>query len=162
MNERLKLLRRELGLNQKELGERIKLSQTHISSLENGAREMTDRILADICREFNINDNWLRNNEGPMFIESDSMIISELAHEYQLDDLDKKIIEHYVKMDSQHRTTIKNYVLSLAAQISGMEETAASTNEDDIEAELESYRRELEAEKKRKMSSALPKQKESS
>ncbi len=146
MNERLKLLRKHLGLNQKEMGERIKLSQTHVSSLENGAREITDRIIFDVCREFDVNEQWLRTGEGEMFIESDSSIIVELANEYHLDEIDKKIIEHFVKLDSKSRQRIKDYVRSIAEIFNN--EKAATYEEDNIEAELESYRMELEAEKK--------------
>lgn len=153
MNERLKRLRKELSLNQKELGDKIKLSQTHISSLENGAREMTDRIVYDICRELNVNENWLRNGKGEIFVENDSAIITELASEYHLDAIDQLIIEHYVRLDADDRQAIKDHVVTLAKKISNLEESAAST-EMNIDEEVESYRRELEAEQKKAMSSA--------
>ena len=137
MNERLKQLRNHFGLNQSELGVRMKLSRSHISSLENGAREITDRIIYDICREFNVNETWLREGTGPMFIENDSTIIEELAREYNLDNLEKKIIEHFIKLDSKHREAIKDYVLSLASEISTDSEIVATTEEETIEAEVE-------------------------
>lgn len=161
MNERLKQLRNHFGLNQSELGVRMKLSRSHISSLENGAREITDRIIYDICREFNVNETWLREGTGPMFIENDSTIIEELAREYNLDNLEKKIIEHFIKLDSKHREAIKDYVLSLASEISTDSEIVATTEEETIEAEVEKeldiIRQELINEKKAKMLSASPK-----
>lgn len=67
MNTRLKELRNNLGLSQKDFGNKICLSQDHISSLENGRRSITDRSIKDICNEFNVNENWLRFGEGKMF-----------------------------------------------------------------------------------------------
>lgn len=157
MNNRLKEVRKQLKLNQKELGEKVKLSQTHISSLENGTREMTDRIIADYCREFNVNEDWLRTGQGEMFIESDSTIIAELASEYHLDPIDQKIIEHYVGLDEGDRQTIKDYVVSLAQQISSMGEAAAylEPTPEQIAAEHgESYRQEVLVSLKKATSSA--------
>lgn len=163
MNERLKILRKHLNLKQDELGERVKLSRSHISALENGTKKVTDRIIYDICRELDVNEMWLREGKGEMFAENDSTIIEELAREYKLDDLEKKIIEHFVKLDSKHREAIKDYVLSLATEIGNASETAA-TVEDDIEAEVEKeldiIRQELLDEKKARMLSASTEQKE--
>ena len=65
MNERLKNLRISLNLSQEEFGDRIGItSRSHISSLENGKRTLTDRIIKDICREFGVNELWLRTGEG--------------------------------------------------------------------------------------------------
>lgn len=72
MNERLKELRRKLGLNQTELGEKLFLSQYHISSLETGRRDLTDRIINDVCKEFNVSEEWLREGKGDMFIDPTS------------------------------------------------------------------------------------------
>lgn len=154
MNDRLKEIRKHLGLNQNELGVKINLSRSHISSLENGSRELTDRLIADYCREFNVNEEWLRTGVGEMFIENDSTVIAELSAEYKLDAIDQKIIEHYVKLDEQSRQVIKNEVVSLAKQIMSLEEIAATLEVDPVEKELDDYRLELEAEKKGETSSA--------
>lgn len=159
MNERLKQLRKNLSLNQIEMAQRMNLSRSHISSLENGAREMTDRIIHDICREFNVNEDWMRTGKGELFIENDSSIIAELASEYQLDDLDRKIIEHYVKLDAHARQEIKKYVVSIAQDIANTNETAVTlepvqTPEQIAAEEAEAYRLEILAELKTKKSSA--------
>lgn len=140
MNNRLKAIRKYFGLNQKEMGERINLSQTHISSLENGVREVTDRIISDICREFNVDEHWLRTGEGGedvIFVENDSAIIAELANEYKLDAVDIKIIEHYIKLPDEDRKKIKNYIVDLAAQINSIDKPSLLdvTATTDIEVE---------------------------
>lgn len=68
MNNRLKELRLNLNLSQEEFGNKIGIkSRSHISALESGTRNITDRIISDIVREFHINENWLRTGEGEMF-----------------------------------------------------------------------------------------------
>ncbi|WCH46416.1 helix-turn-helix domain-containing protein [Lysinibacillus sp. OF-1] len=69
MNERLKLLRKHLGFTQAEMAEKMNLSQTHISALENGSKGITDRLIDDICRIFYVNEEWLRTEKGDMFAE---------------------------------------------------------------------------------------------
>lgn len=71
MNERLKIIRQELGLSQESFGKSINLSRSHIASLENGLRELTDRTISDICRIYNVNENWLRTGKDKMFLQLD-------------------------------------------------------------------------------------------
>lgn len=71
MNKRLKQIRTTCGLSQEEFGKRIGIeSRAHISSLENGTRNITERIVKDICREFAINEKWLRTGDGEMTVEA--------------------------------------------------------------------------------------------
>ena len=69
MNERIRELRLALGLNQSEFGARIGLRQTSIANYEKGLRQPLDAVITSICREFGVNEEWLRTGEGPQFIE---------------------------------------------------------------------------------------------
>lgn len=80
----------------------------------------------------------------------ESAIVSQLSHEYNLDDLDRRIIKSYLQLDAAKRGIIKDYVRSIFKEQFSME-AAAEINE-----EVESYRRELEQEKTSKMLPALP------
>lgn len=155
-NERIKQIRKSLKMSQEGFGEVIGLTKSSISNIENGVRNVTDQHIRLICSEFNVNGNWLRNGTGDMFIENDSSIITELASEYHLDAIDKKIIEHYVNLDSEIREKVKKYVVDLASQITSLEETAAS-DDTDIDIQVEQYRQELVAEKKIQTSSVSQK-----
>lgn len=56
-------------MSQEEFGRRIGIeSRAHISALENGNRTITDRIIKDVCREFDVNEEWLRTGSGEMFV----------------------------------------------------------------------------------------------
>lgn len=67
MNTRIKLIRINLKLSQKDFGERIGLKSNSISDIENGKNELREQVLRAVCREFNVNENWLRYGEGNMF-----------------------------------------------------------------------------------------------
>ena len=72
MGERIKELRKALGLNQTDFGNRIGLKQGSVAGYENGARTPLDAVITSICREFNVNEVWLRTGEGDMFNEDDA------------------------------------------------------------------------------------------
>lgn len=65
----MKELRKHLNLTQKEFGERIGLKPNSISDIENGKNSLTDIVLKSICKEFNVNEEWLRTGKGEMFVD---------------------------------------------------------------------------------------------
>lgn len=70
MNNRIKILRKqELKLTQKEFSNRLGLSENFIWQIEKGERIPSDRTITDICREFNVNEVWLRTGEGELYQE---------------------------------------------------------------------------------------------
>ena len=69
MNARIKELRKQLGMTQAEFGERVGLKQTSVAGYETGARTPSDAIVLSVCKEFNVNEYWLRTGEGDMFRE---------------------------------------------------------------------------------------------
>lgn len=69
LGERLKLLRKELGLTQSAFAERIGSVQNTVTGYESGRRNPSAPVVSLICREFNVNEEWLRTGKGPMFIK---------------------------------------------------------------------------------------------
>lgn len=67
MHERIKELRKHLGLTQAEFGDKISMRQTGVAWLESGDRKITNRVITTICAVFGVNENWLRTGEGEMF-----------------------------------------------------------------------------------------------
>ena len=70
-NERVKELRKSLGLTQEKFGERVGLKKSAISQIEGGVNGVTDQLRLAIFREFNVNEDWLRTGEGSVFVEPD-------------------------------------------------------------------------------------------
>lgn len=71
MNERIRNLRRELDLTQQEFADRIGIKRNTIAMYETGRNAPIDAVISLICKTFNVNENWLRNGEGDMFIVVD-------------------------------------------------------------------------------------------
>lgn len=64
MNERIKELRKHLKLNQTEFGKKIGVKQTTVAGYESGNRVPLDTVINSICKEFGVNEVWLRTGEG--------------------------------------------------------------------------------------------------
>jgi Predicted transcriptional regulator len=69
VNKRIRRLRRELDLTQQEFADRIGIKRNTLSTYESGRNEPIDAVISLICREFNVNEEWLRTGEGDMFVQ---------------------------------------------------------------------------------------------
>lgn len=69
MKDRLRLLRKSLDLTQQEIADKIGIKRNSYANYETGRNKPIDAIVFSICREFNVNEKWLRTGEGDMFIE---------------------------------------------------------------------------------------------
>lgn len=72
INERIKELRKTLRKTQSEFSAEIGLSRNFIVQVETGTKNPSNRTILDICRKFNVNENWLRNGSGNMFLPKDN------------------------------------------------------------------------------------------
>lgn len=71
MNDRIKNLRKALGLSQEAFAKKLGMKGSAISLLESGKRNLTDQNIKAICREFNVDYLWLTTGQGEMFIQDD-------------------------------------------------------------------------------------------
>lgn len=67
-NERIKEVRKAKALTMEKFGERVGVQKSAISKIEHGENAVSDQIRLAICREFDVNENWLRTGEGDMFV----------------------------------------------------------------------------------------------
>ncbi len=109
MNSRLKELRIELGLTLEEFGKKVGVTRSAIGRIEKGDRALTEQMILLICREFRVNYFWLTEGKGEMFTGTPETIVDEIAEDYHLDDLDRKIIEKYLDLSPENRAVIKDY-----------------------------------------------------
>ena len=117
LKERLKALRNELRLTQQEFADRVGISRGNIGAYEVGKNAPSDAVISLICREFHVNEEWLRTGNGEMFVEetpdeefmrmakavasgdteADRMIRRTLMYFYEMDDLGRKTLMNFVK-----------------------------------------------------------------
>lgn len=67
MNERIREVRKAMGLTLEAFGKKIKLSQNYVWQLEKGERNPGRHTISDICRVFGVDEVWLRTGVGEMF-----------------------------------------------------------------------------------------------
>jgi transcriptional regulator with XRE-family HTH domain len=67
MNERIKALRKELGLTQQQFADLMKVKRNTVATYEMGRSIPSDSAIALICEKCNVNENWLRTGNGKMF-----------------------------------------------------------------------------------------------
>lgn len=70
MINRLKQLRKTLGLNQREFSNKLGISQTSYSMIENGVNSLSNKHIKLICATFPVSENWIRTGQGNMFLSS--------------------------------------------------------------------------------------------
>lgn len=114
MNERIKEIRKSLGMTQSTFASKIGLSRNYIAQLEIGTRIPPDRTISDICREFSINEQWLRTGEGDMYVlvedETAAVVASLLEENNPLFDLIVKIVREYNKLDDKSRQVMDKFL----------------------------------------------------
>ena len=119
LSKRLVKIRETLKISQDELGTKIGISRYSVSNYESGKRNITERVIKDICREFDVNEEWLRTGEGEMFVELPEgtelgkYIADVIGGE---DDFIKNIIISYMKLDEKNKKIIRDFVKSLGCE----------------------------------------------
>lgn len=118
MVNRMIHVRKQNKLNQEEFAERLNLSRNFINQVENGKRNLSDRTILDICREFNINEEWLRTGEGEMYdipIDDLALVVSDLIEKSDpVYDIIVDILKTYGTLDDKSKSVIQNFILQVA------------------------------------------------
>lgn len=102
MNDRIKKIRKMLDMTQIEFSSKIGLSRNFIAQIETGAKIPSDRTISDICRVFNVNEEWIRTGNGEIFQNDDTDDYSEITTIIGEKDpkAKKAIIDYYHLTDS--------------------------------------------------------------
>ncbi|CEP39599.1 transcriptional regulator [[Clostridium] sordellii] len=113
MKERLRLLRKHLNLTQKDFAHSIGLkSASAIGNIELGFIELSDRNIKSICEEFNVNEEWLREGKGDMFLnvspeEEFDILVGKLYAED--DPFKKNIIRAMLKLNDSDWEVVRKF-----------------------------------------------------
>lgn len=143
ISDRLKFLRKDLGLNQNDFGKKINLSRSHVASLENEIRKLTDRTISDICREFGVSEIWLRTGKGCVYSDNFKISLDDYAKKNNLSEIDISILKAYMDIPERIRKDIICVLEQVLEKHKDKEDRSS-----EIDKALEQYRLELEAEQK--------------
>jgi len=143
MQDRIKKLRKALNLNQTEFGEKIGAKQATVAGWEVGRREPSPLVIGSICREFGVNEDWLRSGEGEMFAKQATFSLDEFVKERGGSDLEIEFLKIYFELDKGIRRQLVDHFVSHFTNLN--KTTAAEPDPEDVSTEVEeaAYRKAL-------------------
>lgn len=110
MKDRIREVREHFGLSMEKFGSRIGIGKASISLLESGKNNPSVQTITLICREFGVNEQWLRTGEGEMFEQTRASVLDRLSTEYDLSREQRSVIEAFLDLDPQERDVILKYM----------------------------------------------------
>lgn len=112
MNERIKQIRQKNKLSQLQFSEKLHVSRNYIAQLEmkEGGKEPSSRLIADICRVFQINENWLRTGEGKMDAPTENSFASVCAEIGATDPRLQNVIMELWRMTDSDRELLWDFL----------------------------------------------------
>lgn len=110
MKDRIREVREHFGLSMEKFGSRIGIGKASISLLESGKNNPSVQTITLICREFGVNEQWLRTGDGEMFEQTRASVLDRLSTEYDLSREQRSVIEAFLDLDPQERDVILKYV----------------------------------------------------
>ena len=116
MNNRVKEIRKYVGLTQEKFAKSIGVSRSNVTNVELGKIQLTDRLIKTICSVYNVDENWLRTGEGEMFISLNSddefdMLVGSLYAEN--DEFKKKVIKTMLSLEDEDWMFIKKFIYKI-------------------------------------------------
>ena len=118
--ERVKEIRKALDLTLEKFGEKLGVGKTAISKIEKNERSLTDQMAKSICREFNVNYDYLMYGEGEMFSDLPQTVLDELCRQYDLNAFDRALVETYIELSKSEKEAVKEKMVKFANKIEGM------------------------------------------
>lgn len=113
-NERVRELRKALNLTQNEFGDRVRVSQGHLTSVETGARAVTDKFVKLLHLEFGVSEAWLLNGEGEMF-ESHDDEFGSIARQLNLSAAQLRLVRLVYEMPPEYQDMVLDLARKLVA-----------------------------------------------
>lgn len=110
MNERIKEVREHFKMSQEAFGLRIGMTKSGLSKVERGENGTTDQTIMSICREFGVNEEWLRTGNGSMLDDSKPSILARLCEEKRLTQREQAVVSAFLNLSPQDRAAIMRYI----------------------------------------------------
>lgn len=108
--ERILEIRKSLNLTMDKFGEKLGVQKSAISKIEKDKVNLSDQMARAICREYNVNYDYLMYGEGEMFSDLPRTVLDELCRQYELDNFDRSLVELYIELPKDFRQILKNKI----------------------------------------------------
>ena len=115
INERVSILRKQLGKNQKDFAETLAIKQAALSMIENGQRDLSEKNIKLICASYKVNYNWLVKGIGNMFQSDDDGDAQAIVDSVMTGDNEfaKKILVKFAKLSDEHWKQLQEILTEL-------------------------------------------------
>ena len=118
MKERIRQLRKALNLSQADFGKKVGVTFSTIGGYEQGRRNVSSAVFKSICREYNVNEEWLRTGKGEMFNKEedteDNVKLGGELYQISQDKMLLRFIDEYLKLSNENQSAIWNFIENLA------------------------------------------------
>lgn len=121
LSERIRELIRVRRKKKAEFARALNVSQAFVSQMCSGERMPSNRTIADICREFDVSEEWLRNGTGPMFVEKtrDEELAEFFGHVLARDDFKQRLLAALSRLDESERSMLEQVARKLLDELNG-------------------------------------------
>lgn len=110
-NERVKELRKVLGLTLERFGEKLGIQKSAVSKIERGENNLTEQMTKSICREFGVDYIWLTTGDGEMFVESDNDIMESIDRIMMGEnDFHKNLFKTFARLDDDELVALEKII----------------------------------------------------
>ena len=116
-NERIRIVRESKNLTLEQFSNKIGVSRPAMSNIETGRRGVTDQMRRSICREFNVNEEWLRDGVGQM--ERKAFDLRDLLERNHATQLEIDLVQAYFELDTATRETVMDALKQMFASMRG-------------------------------------------
>lgn len=114
---RLYAIRKDKKLSQEEFGNRIGVSRSAICNYESGIRPVSNQVILAVCREFNVDELWMRNGVGDPYKPKKAGVIEQLIQEYKCTKFEGDFLKTYFQMDENERIKFVECIYRLFAPL---------------------------------------------
>ena len=120
LKDRIAEVRKAAGLTQKEFGEKIGVAANTVTNYESGNRTPIDAVIISICREFDINAEWLRTGNGDIHPQKsqDEKMGDQFGKMYGVSSFRKDLIEFFLDLTDEECNQIEQFASKLIYQLS--------------------------------------------
>lgn len=103
-SERIKELRKHLGMTQVEFGRKIGIVQGHMTGLETGGKTITAKTFKVICATYGVSEEWLKTGKGQMFAKNPAQKVNRIIGMF--DELDS-VYQDYMLIQLKKLSTLQ-------------------------------------------------------
>ena len=139
VNERIKKVRKEKGMNQKQFAALLGVTQSGISYMEQSGSNVSDSSIKSICTMCNLNEDWLRNGTEPMYIQAPTFSLDDFVRQRGGTELEVDIMKAYFELEPDIRAMLvqhfKERLTASRAESAELPEMTVDTLSDASEAE---------------------------